>query len=171
MTSLLCPLCGKNTSWEKYDPETFDMDIYVQDFKGLGRGKGFVSLGKRSILHDRAAVLPVKRRLLELLRLLDDEGHVSEEEIGKTFGMPTRGSLVARDRYRKDEVQALKAKQESIIMTITEITDEAYEVAEVEERDTYEDPLEDLRNGVDLLIEEVLALRARVEEEEEPDDA
>lgn len=56
-------------------------------------------------------------------------------------------------------------------MTITEITDEAYEVAEVEERDTDEDPLEDLRNGVDLLIEEVRALRARVEEEEEPDDA
>ncbi len=148
-----------------YNPDSFDLDIYVQDFRGLGRGKGFASLGRRSILHDGAAILPLKNRMLDLVVLLRDEGHIDDSELSERLGL-----LEATDEGDQDdsaeELGAIKAWREETLRDIGEITDEAYEAAQVEDRKEEEDPVEDLRNGVRMLIDENQVLRARVEEVE-----
>ena len=108
LRSLLCPLCGKNTSLTKYDPESFDMDVYVQDFRGLGRGKGFVSLGRRSILHDRAALGPLVKRVVDLVELLHDEGDVDDDKLRERL-WPYEDEDEADLSRAKEDLSAMKA--------------------------------------------------------------
>ncbi|MBI3859211.1 MAG: hypothetical protein HY296_03080 [Thaumarchaeota archaeon] len=163
MTSLLCPLCGKNTSLKNYRPDSFDLDIYVQDFRGLGRGKGFASLGRRSILHDRTALVPLANRILDLVELLHDEGHIDDSELRERL-WPWEASEEDNQDNSAEELGAIKAWREDALRGIGEMADEAYEAAGIEDREEEEDGIEDMRNGVHMLIDEVQALRAKVED-------
>ncbi len=148
---------------KNYHPESFDLDIYVQDFRGLGRGRGFKSLGRRSILHNGAVLSPLTDRILDLVVLLRDEGHIDDSELSDRLGPFEAADEGDRDQSA-DDLGAMKAWQEDTIRDIEKIADEAYGAAEVEDREEEEDPVEDLRTGVGLLIDENQALKARVEE-------
>ncbi len=52
MSQFRCPLCGKYNSYARYDPGSFDDDIYGADVTGLGRGRGFHFSEKYSLLDD-----------------------------------------------------------------------------------------------------------------------
>ncbi len=163
MSQLLCPLCGKNTSLKNYNPDSFDLDIYVQDFRGLGRGRGFKSLGRRSILHSRAVLTPLTNRILDLVELLRDEGHIDDSELIERLG-PFEATDEGDLDQSGEELGAIKAWREETLRDIGDLADEAYEAAEVEDREEEEDPVEDLRTAVRLLVDERNALKARVEE-------
>jgi hypothetical protein len=60
MSFLVCPLCAKSCSLREYDPAHYDLDVYVQDMRGLGRGKGFARENRRSALNDPEVMLPIK---------------------------------------------------------------------------------------------------------------
>lgn len=162
MSSLLCPLCGKNTSLKNYNPDSFDLDIYVQDFRGLGRGRGFASLGRRSILHNTIALSRLKNRMLDLVELLRDEGQIDDSELRRRL-WPSEDTDEGDQDDAEEELGAMKAWREETLRDLKEIADEAFEVAELEDREE-EDPVEDLRTAVRVLIDEVRALKAKVEE-------
>ena len=50
---LLCPLCGKMSSLRLYRPSHFEEDIFIQSVRGLGRGRGFRSVGVRSAFESK----------------------------------------------------------------------------------------------------------------------
>ncbi len=50
MSSVACPLCGKNSPFSSFKPERLDDDIYIVKVTGLGRGRGFATESKESIL-------------------------------------------------------------------------------------------------------------------------
>ena len=96
MTFVACPLCGKSNSLKTFNPQALDLDIYVQNVKGLGRGRGFRVVGKRSALGTPSITQPIKNRLIDLAVMFNEKGLLSDEEIAETFGF-------------KDEQDALKA--------------------------------------------------------------
>ncbi len=83
MTMLLCPLCGKKTHIDQFDPENFADDIFVQEIKGLGRGKGFKVTEVTSIFDNSNddTIWMIKERVLQLAKILKDEGELEVWEI------------------------------------------------------------------------------------------
>ncbi len=80
---LKCPLCGRLCSIAKFDPSSFEDDIYEVQVKGLGRGKGVEVVSERSIL-DRShgeIVVKIKDRILTLVKVLQDAEVLEEGEI------------------------------------------------------------------------------------------
>ncbi len=147
MSLLLCPLCGKFTSWAKYDPSGFEMDVKVRELKGLGRGKGFKVLGEWSLLEDNEeALLPMSDRLIDLMSLFHEHGLVSTSEIRDRFGPEEgeEGSYFELDGENDEECDNL----------VDKIAD-AIEI----DADTIkgETPFERVKKGVSLLINEYLS--------------
>ena len=65
LTQLVCPMCGKFSSYDFSPCE--DRDIYAVEVKGLGRGKGVKVVDRYSILDpENEAVKKIGDRLLEL---------------------------------------------------------------------------------------------------------
>lgn len=127
MRFLICPLCGKSTSLNNFDPSGFDRDIYAQSFVGLGKGKGFASTDKQSILHS-STTLMIKNRLLNLLLMLHQEGIMKESEIRELFKFETK---------KNDEELAYKAILEEKNTRIRNLTDElGASRAIIEEKDS-----------------------------------
>jgi len=63
--------------------------VYVQDVQGLGRGKGFKTLEKMSILDNRKALAPLKTRLLDLLQLFYRKGIITIEDLSRIGLLPS----------------------------------------------------------------------------------
>lgn len=82
MSFLVCPICGKSSSLNRFDPSAFDLDVYAQSVTGLGKGKGFAVTGRHSILHSSTTTM-IKDRMLDLLLLLHNEGVLRKSEIIK----------------------------------------------------------------------------------------
>lgn len=122
-----------------------------------------MSLGRRSILHDENALLPLKNRILDLVELLRDEGHIDDSELVERLG-PFEVTDEGVQDDTAEELGAIKAWREETLQDIGEITDEAYEASGVQDRAEEENPVEDLRTGVHVLIDEVRALKAKVED-------
>ena len=89
MTMISCPLCGKMSSLERYNPNYFEDDIYVLELSGLGRGRGFVLTSKDSIFSVQSrmdsiidrALGDLRDRILDILNMLDERGIIREDEI------------------------------------------------------------------------------------------
>jgi len=77
-------MCGKSSTKEKFRPAEQDLDIYIQDMKGLGRGKGFRAENKRSALDDASIVGPVKERCLDLSDLLYTRKILNKDDLSRT---------------------------------------------------------------------------------------
>ena len=84
-----CPLCGKMSSVERYNPKYFADDIFILELKGLGRGRGFEVTNSSSIFSqtnrmdsiiDRA-LGDLRDRTLDILNMLDEQGIISESEL------------------------------------------------------------------------------------------
>jgi hypothetical protein len=105
----------------------------------------------------------VKDRILDLVQLLYHEGHIDDSELSERLG-PFEVTDQGDQDDAAEELGAIKAWREETLQDIGEMTDEAYEAAGIEDREEEEDPVEDLRTGVRVLIDEVQALKAKVEE-------
>ena len=97
MSMLSCPLCGKMSSIDRYNPNFFADDIFVVEVRGLGRGRGFEVSIRDSIFSEHCRLDPnidralddLRSRILDILNMLDDRGIIPEAE------------LVARMRQRR----------------------------------------------------------------------
>jgi hypothetical protein len=72
LSQIICPLCSKFNSLRYFDPSRNELDIFVVDVRGLGRGKGVEVIGRTSVLND-SIVLPIRDRCIELIRIIDQK--------------------------------------------------------------------------------------------------
>ncbi len=74
-------MCGKTTSIRNFDPESFEDDIYLVRFRGLGRGKGFEIAAKESLLDGLEPELlnQISARVAILYDLLYEDTEEEEE--------------------------------------------------------------------------------------------
>jgi hypothetical protein len=107
VSMLLCPLCGKSSSLDRYDPTGFEDDIFVQTLRGLGRGKGFKVTSTQSIFDlDRTTRIEstINRlcgRSLEIVGMMLENGVLTEEDLVDRLGLtPTERSDLAADVVR-----------------------------------------------------------------------
>ena len=78
---VVCPLCGKSSSFEQFDPSDYDLNIYVYEVHGLGRGRGFSSGPRRSILGDDEITPLIKNRVIDLVQMLIDNNCLTVQEL------------------------------------------------------------------------------------------
>ncbi len=109
-TFLMCPVCGRNCSLSHFDPSGFDVDIMTQEIRGLGKGKGFATSGRSSILGRNGVTMTIYHRMIVLIVLLMDENIVSRDEVRKDLGFPEVETIVERD---EDELQAMREEAET----------------------------------------------------------
>jgi len=89
MVMMSCPLCGKMSSVERYNPNHFADDIFILELKGLGRGRGFEVTNSSSIFSPTnrmdsiidSALGDIRDRTLDILNMLDEQGIIRETEI------------------------------------------------------------------------------------------
>src|SRR5208337_1590492 len=89
MPMMSCPLCGKMSSMERYNPNRFADDIFVIEVTGLGRGRGFEVTTRDSIfgIHNRMdpdidrTLCDLRDRTLDILNMLDERGIIKETEL------------------------------------------------------------------------------------------
>ena len=92
-----------------FEPNGFGHDAYTQDVRGLGKGKGFETSGRGSILGKNDVTEKIADRCLDLLSLFMDNDILSEEEVRKRLGLSEEISVVKRE---EDEAQALREERE-----------------------------------------------------------
>ncbi len=83
-------MCGKSASIRTFSPERFADDIFAQTVQGLGRGKGFRVSARFSVLHKPEYVevrTKIATRLVDLLKLLVDNGTVSKDLVLNQLGI------------------------------------------------------------------------------------
>ncbi len=136
------------TSQRNFNPHKLDLDVYVQDVQGLGRGKGFKVIGRRSELHTQSVIVPIKGRLLNLLSMLYKERLLSMQEVARRFG------LILPQDYRRleDERDALRAGLEETEGQLKEVGDELDEV-KGEQKEADEGFSEKLQGLTDLIAD------------------
>lgn len=105
MTHVACPLCGRWNSAKRF-PAGPGTDIFVAQFQGLGRAKGFRLLGRSSGLDDEDLCRAVKAKVLAILQTLASHGFVVPEDVLKAIGMgDVAGSLreaqAAAEQWKK----------------------------------------------------------------------
>ena len=103
-----------------FDPASFDQDIYVREVRGLGQGKGFVEVGRRSALYDPLVVSKVKPRLLQLVKLLLSKGLLTWQEVGTTVG-PLPSSEGEDSARLRAGTQTLQAELEELKSDVEQI--------------------------------------------------
>jgi hypothetical protein len=84
---IVCPLCGKSSVLDTFDPSDFDQDIYIHDVYGLGRGRGFESGPWISVLGDDEVTPIIKNRVLDILKMLIDAGCLELDELFSELDM------------------------------------------------------------------------------------
>lgn len=167
MSFLLCPVCGKNSSLKHLHPIEFDDDIYAQDIQGLGKGKGFRTTGRISILHGSEVKDRIVPRLIVLLKLAIDEDVVSADEVRRRLGLRDAEEAVEAE---EDETTALQEERETADQAIDEIIGQIAE-ALGEDPGSYEPGNDDgedekiaqLRYWVTRLIDDYMGAKAENE--------
>ena len=78
-----CPTCGKSTAVEHFHPEDLDLDIKLITMKGLGKGRGFEVVNRRSALEDAEVdvIEPIKNRTLDILKILIQSGYLTLDKV------------------------------------------------------------------------------------------
>jgi len=109
------------SSLRTFNPGSLDLDIYVQDVKGLGRGRGFKVVGKSSALNKPSITQPIKSRVLDLSLMLYERRLLSQEEIIGRFKLsPPEDLEEERDALRADlsdtEYQLKQVEEERDIL-------------------------------------------------------
>lgn len=111
MTHLKCPLCGRLVDLTRFNPSTFDLDIYAVKLRGLGRGQGFTVDESFSLLTPgNNTVKQVKDRIIELCKLLMKNGYLTPKEVRSK--LKTETVLPIEVRVLKDEIATLESEAE-----------------------------------------------------------
>ena len=151
-----CPLCGKNSSLESFDPSQLDDDVYAIQVVGLGRGRGFKTVGRHSLLDDEEVMEPIKDRLFDLVDLLRKHGTISDDEIKERFG---NGSDDEVERV-KEYARSLNRRIRGAAERIEEATDRDFECEG-------EHSIGRLEAAVDFLVDDYNGFKASEEDEGE----
>jgi hypothetical protein len=171
---LVCPLCGKSTSLERFDPSDFHDDIVVQTVRGLGRGRGFEVVSRDSVLGDDVVTPLVADRVLDIMSMLLREGCLEVEEVLSRLriGAKEEGSKASQrelgDSESQDQIQLDETYED--VKGLVDLIEEALKVSSEEwvwEIDKEEEPLEALGERLSDLIDdyERLATNSRADEE------
>jgi hypothetical protein len=87
MSQFSCPLCGKNSSIGKYDPDELDLDLKVVTYGSTGRG-GIYIADKSSILGQGDPIeQALARRTVKLTKMFIDSGALSREQVTDELGL------------------------------------------------------------------------------------
>ena len=128
LSHIVCPLCGKNSSVKNFNPELLDLDVYAVSFVGLGRGLGFRSLGRKSILSSKSdIIIKIKDRLLDLILLFKNERIARSSEIALRLNL-MQGSDILESlseenialREENAELKRTLLEQEDLIEELNE---------------------------------------------------
>lgn len=108
MSHISCIVCGLQKPLSSLDLENLDLDIYLIQKKGLGRGKGWEDLWRESVLGDDVYTPVFKERILEVLKFFLSEEIIKEEEIidilkGKNLQIDFRDTFFKYDAINKEE--------------------------------------------------------------------
>jgi len=167
MSFLLCPTCGKLASLKHFDPEAYDDDVYVVDVQGLGKGMGFKTTGRSSILGKNEVTTKIADRCIVLLGLFIENGVVTEEYVRKRLGLSDDEGIIDQET---DETTASLEEREANDLAIDELVGEIAE-ALGESPESYEPGNDDgedekismLRYWVGRLIDDYMAAKADLE--------
>ena len=110
------------SSLKHFDPQSLDRTIYVQDVRGLGRGRGFEVVRKRPVSNTSPAVRSIKLRLLDLALMLYEDDLLSGEEVANKLGLPQEDQSALRE-----ECAAVQADLEETEGQLEEVKDELKE--------------------------------------------
>ncbi len=138
MTHLLCPLCGKYSALSTLESNILEPDFNAVDFKGLGRGMGFVKGEEYSIMGDNVYTRILAERIEGLYNVLVDRGYLASTIDDSTL------NLVKENNELKNQL----ASKDSRIYSLDK---------ENKERDSEIEELE-LRSHVDYIMLESLSL-------------
>ena len=77
-----CPLCGKYSVVEKYNPDEYTNEIPIVEFKGLGRGKGFKKneIGD-AIINEPDLSNSIARKALEIVKYMIEQELMDKDEV------------------------------------------------------------------------------------------
>ncbi len=191
MSFISCPLCGKNSSLNYFDPQSLDLIVYVHDVKGLGRGKGFKIINKRIAFINSSELNKIKLRLLDLVSMFYDNKLITEEEVATKLGLPIKDQYSFKKKHNIMQInfieteEQLKETEESLKEANSEIDDYSDIFAELVKKiaDALEENFDDwdieysrkslsndensiitLKHGVEKLINDYLALNASNED-------
>lgn len=117
---LQCPVCGKLSKLDGYDPSTLDDDIYVKTVTGLGRGRGFKWSPPKSVLGDKAVTPLIAHRTLDILAMLVKAKSVNTTDVLRRIGVKdVVSSMVVKEKdglleESGEEVLSLKSEVEAL---------------------------------------------------------
>jgi hypothetical protein len=138
MTHLLCPLCGKYSELSTLESNVLEPDFNAADFKGLGRGRGFVKGELYSIMGDNVYTPILAERIDGLYNVIVNRGILVRAINDST------NNLVKENNEMRNQL----ASKDSRIYSLDK---------EIKERDGEIEELE-LRSHVDYLMLESLSL-------------
>ena len=91
MTSVSCPICGKQTPLTSFYPENYPVDIRIIEVRGLGRGRGFENVSDVSIFDFGSEyddlLTRIAKRIFAITRLLIDYDVVTPEWVAQKLGL------------------------------------------------------------------------------------
>jgi len=158
MSQFICPLCGKSNSIEKYDPSEFDLDVWAKEQVGLGRGRGFKEVSRWSLLGNGEALADMSTRLLALVGLFYENGHITREDVLEQVG---------GDEGEESESSEAEAQLANLEREIDDLADTVWHELETEEEaEGNEEAIDRLSRGIRLMVAELEASKA-IEESEE----
>ncbi|MCK5643722.1 MAG: hypothetical protein KAJ19_23175 [Gammaproteobacteria bacterium] len=118
MSHIRCPMCGKDSAFSTFDPENLDVDIYIRQVTGLGRGRGFSPGPDESVFGDDHYTPKVMDKCMELLKAGIEKGSVTWREIARQLkmGVPKQGT---EDVIPYEDVLKALLKQNNALQTKT----------------------------------------------------
>lgn len=154
-------MCGRLVSLKVFNPNSLDLDIYLQDVKGLGRGRGFKVVGRRSARQIPSITEMVKDRVLRLGWMLYDDGVLTREDLTQTFPVYTLEQYQGLEEELDSSKAEVDESVKGLVSQVAEALEEDPEDWEVEDQD---DGFAVLEFGLRRLIEDRDALKAELEE-------
>jgi hypothetical protein len=89
-----CPTCGKDSTFDTFNPENLDRDIYVRYAGGLGYGGGFYHGPDESVLGDKTITQKILDRCIDFLNLFQENKICTKRELAAKLkiGVPIQGT-------------------------------------------------------------------------------
>jgi len=152
---------------KSFNPEQQDNDIYTQDMKGLGRGKGFRAENKRSALDEPEVVRPIAIRSLGIIDFLYEAGKITDADLIKTSTFkaiirnvseshvgsraPQPEAFPSFDQLPSDEIPVLESMSNPPVFTVPDST-EAVKQIPLEPKNITDAQSTTLPNASNLLV-------------------